>query len=127
MRDPWIGPGANGSPGQAARKVDTRPPTPILLIEDNTQFAALVECILETGSTRFTVHHTETLEAGLEHLGTADVSLVMLDLTLPDSVGRETFDRVRAAAPGVPVIVEAGWMTRRSPSRRCGRAPRITW
>jgi sigma-B regulation protein RsbU (phosphoserine phosphatase) len=36
------------------------------------------------------------------------VSLVLLDLTLPDSIGLETFATLHAAAPEVPIIVLSG-------------------
>ncbi|HEX9781091.1 MAG TPA: response regulator, partial [bacterium] len=41
----------------------------------------------------------------LERLGGGGVDLVLLDLTLSDSLGLETFDRVRAASPAVPVVL----------------------
>ncbi len=101
MTDPWTG--RSGKPA-----VEAKQPIPILLIEDSAEFAALVECILDTGDIRFAVHHVDTLSAGLERLATEDSALVLLDLTLADSVGRVTFERVRAAAPGVPIIVLSG-------------------
>ncbi len=95
---------------RGARSSQTSPavPIPILLIEDNLEFAGLVEAILGTGSIAFKVHCADKLQAGLEILATEEIALVLCDLTLEDSSGRETFDRVRTAAPGVPVIVLSG-------------------
>jgi PAS domain S-box-containing protein len=45
------------------------------------------------------------LSAGLERLEIGDVDAVLLDLNLPDSSGVETFNRVRACAPNIPIVL----------------------
>ena len=39
----------------------------------------------------------------------AEVSLVLLDLTMPELGGEETFRRIHAAWPGLPVILSSGF------------------
>ena len=68
----------------------------------------MVEATLDTGNIRFQVYHADRLSTGLDRLAATEVALVLLDLTLADSAGRETFDHIRKAAPGVPVIVLSG-------------------
>lgn len=50
----------------------------------------------------------DRLSHGLDELSRSDVDLVLLDRTLPDSSGLETFDRLHAAAPTTPVVVLSG-------------------
>ena len=50
----------------------------------------------------------DRLSQALEHLSNVETALVLLDLSLPDSVGLETFSRVYAHSPAVPIIVLTG-------------------
>src|SRR3989440_3451959 len=56
----------------------------------------------------FTVHFADRLAKGLEHLSAGEMALVILDLSLPDSYGLETFTKVYAHSPAVPIIVLTG-------------------
>jgi len=56
----------------------------------------------------FQVHCADRLSRGLEHLAGGETGLVLLDLSLPDSMGLETFSRVYAHSPAVPIIVLTG-------------------
>jgi len=82
----------------------------ILLVEDSASDAVLLQEGLEQNDLghlfRFT--HTETLKDALEHLRQAPFDLLLLDLTLPDSTGQETYLRARAAAPHLPIVVLTG-------------------
>jgi signal transduction histidine kinase/DNA-binding response OmpR family regulator len=82
-------------------------PADILLVEDNPGDARLVrELLREQASHRITV--APTLREGLEHAAGASFRAVLLDLGLPDSQGLETFTRLQAAAPHLPVVVLTG-------------------
>jgi PAS domain S-box-containing protein len=82
-------------------------PLSVLLIEDNPGDARLIrEMLADVPAGRVRLQHAERLAAGLERLDSADV--VLLDLSLPDSHGLETFQRLRDAAPRVPVVVLTG-------------------
>ena len=81
----------------------------VLLIEDNPGDARLIrEMIAEDERTPFTVHAADRLAKGLELLSGGETALVILDLTLPDSHGLDTFAKVYAHSPAVPIIVLTG-------------------
>lgn len=56
----------------------------------------------------FDLEWAEQLYTGLERLAEGDIGLVLLDLSLPDSWGLETFAKTSAQAPRVPIIVLIG-------------------
>ena len=81
----------------------------VLLIEDNPGDARLIrEMLAEDPDVPFTVHCAERLAHGLAHLSRGGTALVLLDLSLPDSMGLETFAKVYAHSPLVPIIVLTG-------------------
>jgi diguanylate cyclase (GGDEF)-like protein len=81
----------------------------VLLIEDNAGDARLIrEMLGEDPDAPFTLHCAERLSLGLEHLAAGETALVLLDLSLPDSFGLETFAKVYAHSPTVPIIVLTG-------------------
>ena len=81
----------------------------VLLIEDNPGDARLIQAMIEEEEgAPFVLHFADRLSRGLEHLSAGETSLVLLDLSLPDSFGLETFAKVYAHAPTVPIIVLTG-------------------
>jgi signal transduction histidine kinase len=82
----------------------------ILLVEDSPSDAVLLQEGLRQNDLgnlfRFT--HVETLKDGLEQLRRSPFDLLLLDLSLPDSTGPETYLRVRATVPQVPIVVLTG-------------------
>jgi diguanylate cyclase (GGDEF)-like protein len=81
----------------------------VLLIEDNPGDARLIkEALAESSATRFQVEVVQTLADGLVRLAEEDIDAALIDLSLPDSVGLETFHRARAGAEGIPIIVLTG-------------------
>jgi serine phosphatase RsbU (regulator of sigma subunit) len=80
-----------------------------LLIEDNPGDARLIELMLQdAGGEAFEVRHVDRLEDGLRELGNGNVDVVLSDLSVPDSNGLDTFIRLHARAPHVPIIVLSG-------------------
>jgi signal transduction histidine kinase len=78
----------------------------VLLVDDSPSDAVLVqESLTHDGLGHFEFTHAETLAEGLEHMRLANFDVTLLDMTLPDSSGPETFLRARAAAPTVPIVV----------------------
>src|SRR5262249_6486960 len=57
---------------------------------------------------RYDVRHAPTLALGLEHLRRSRVDVLLLDLGLPDSEGRESVARLREFDERVPVVVFTG-------------------
>ena len=81
----------------------------VLLIEDNPGDERLIrEMIGEDPHAPFTLHCADRLAKGLEHLSGGETALVILDLALPDSAGLDTFAKVYAHSPAVPIIVLTG-------------------
>jgi diguanylate cyclase (GGDEF)-like protein len=80
--------------------------TRVLLIEDDPQYAGLIQNILEkkVGSS-LSLTHADRLSTGLECLGEGGVDVVLLDLTLPDSWGLDTLRKTNAHAPEVPIVM----------------------
>ena len=79
----------------------------VLLIEDDPDYAGLVQQWLAATADEgaFVLNWTDSLAAGLERLAQGGVDVVLLDLSLPDSTGVDTFIATRAHAPGIPVII----------------------
>ena len=78
----------------------------ILLIEDNREYAWMLELTLsQSRSARYELVHVEQLQQALTCLEAEAYDLVLLDLTLPDSQGYASFAQVLACAPRIPVIV----------------------
>jgi len=85
-------------------------PIHVLLIEDNEEHAAFFSQLLASSDAvaHFRLQSATTLEEGLIHLRGNNVQLVLLDLTLPDSDGLETFIHVLEAVPDVAIVVLSG-------------------
>mgnify|MGYP001605582465 CR=1 FL=1 len=78
----------------------------VLLIEDETQYAYMLQKrFAKNMKPIFDVSHAGDLQKGLGHLARGGVDVALLDLSLPDSQGIDTFLSVQAQAPGVPVVV----------------------
>ena len=81
----------------------------VLLIEDTDGDARLVKNYLQRAEhLKFSLEHVDRLGKGLERLQEGGIDVVLLDLTLPDSQGIDTFERAVVAAPDVPIIVMTG-------------------
>jgi PAS domain S-box-containing protein len=87
----------------------TNRPMRILMIEDNPGDARLLrEYLAEAGPDRFVILQADRLAGGLVYLSQPGIDVVLLDLTLPDSDGVETLNRLQAHAASVPVVVLTG-------------------
>lgn len=81
----------------------------LLLIEDHRADAVLVQELLrEDLSRHYRLTHAESLAAAEKHLAADRFDVALVDLGLPDAVGRETFDRVKALAPDLPLVIHTG-------------------
>jgi serine phosphatase RsbU (regulator of sigma subunit) len=79
----------------------------VLLVEDDDGDALIVEDLLERGSLNVKLVRGRTVREALGRLS-GEIDCVLLDLGLPDGLGLDTVGRVRAAAPGIAVIVLTG-------------------
>ncbi|MFQ5979960.1 MAG: response regulator [Candidatus Heimdallarchaeota archaeon] len=81
----------------------------VLLVEDNPGDARLIQNMLSKASiATFNLLSAERLSAGFDHLSSGDIDVILLDLTLPDSHGLETFVKMHKQAQNVPIIVLTG-------------------
>ena len=82
--------------------------TSILIIEDNLGDAKLIQTYLKDASVKEDVIHAKTLFDGVDAMKNSIISLVLLDLTLPDSTGFKTLSNFLEKGFEVPVIVLTG-------------------
>ncbi|MFH1440475.1 MAG: ATP-binding protein [Candidatus Omnitrophota bacterium] len=78
----------------------------ILLVEDNPGDVRLIRDLLEQEvPASFEITHVELLQEVLKIIDKEEFGLVLLDLNLPDSRGLDTFQRVYAEVPEVPIVI----------------------
>jgi len=81
----------------------------VLLIEDNEDDAILIrEMLAGKEDLGIKLEWVDRLSRGLTQLAPGEIDLVLLDLSLPDAHGLETFDTVQAHAQDVPIVVLTG-------------------
>ncbi|MCX7627881.1 MAG: EAL domain-containing protein [Methylophilaceae bacterium] len=80
----------------------------ILLVEDNPGDARLLTLMLQEASPEHRLVHVDSLARALETVRGMPYDVILLDLSLPDSHGYQTFWRMHEAAPGMPIIVMTG-------------------
>lgn len=81
----------------------------ILLVEDNPGDARLLqETFREIIDINFELTHVQQLSDVAGQLAKFNFDAILLDLSLPDSQGVETVEKVLSAAPSLPIIVLTG-------------------
>jgi serine phosphatase RsbU (regulator of sigma subunit) len=95
-------PGSGGSPARAART-----DLSVLLVEDDDGDALIVEDLLEGALPGARLTRARTFGEALAKLAN-HIDCLLLDLKLPDAEGLDTVVRLRAQAPGIPLIVLTG-------------------
>ena len=81
----------------------------VLLIEDNPGDARLIrENLADSGVARFEVTTVGRLSQGLTQLREAAFDVLLLDLSLPDSQGFDTFTTTLGQGSDVPIVVLTG-------------------
>jgi serine phosphatase RsbU (regulator of sigma subunit) len=93
----------SGGPTTAATRDDLN----VLLVEDDDGDALIVEDLLEGALPGARLTRARTFAQALATLED-DIDCLLLDLKLPDAEGLDTVVRLRAQAPGVPLIVLTG-------------------
>jgi PAS domain S-box-containing protein len=83
--------------------------TKVLLIEDNPGDVRLIqEMLAQSAQDGYQLECADRLSKGLKRLGMGGIDLVLLDLGLPDSQGLDTFNKVHAQVPAVPIVLLTG-------------------
>ncbi|MGA1870510.1 MAG: PAS domain S-box protein [bacterium] len=81
----------------------------ILLIEDNPGDARLIREILsQAHDVVFDITWATYLDKGLGHLSSESFDGILLDLSLQDSFGIETFVKLKKQAPQIPILILTG-------------------
>ncbi len=84
-------------------------PIHVLLIEDNPGDARLiVEMLKEADEKAFSVECAESLATAFDKLSKQVADVVLLDLSLPDSHGLDTFFRFQSEHPKLPTVILTG-------------------
>jgi two-component system, cell cycle response regulator len=81
----------------------------VLLVEDNPAEAFVARRILaDAEDPSPTVETEDRLAGAIQRLARGGVDVIVLDLSLPDSEGLDSFERLRREAPGVPLVILSG-------------------
>ena len=81
----------------------------LLLIDNNPEHAdVFLAAVSNAGNGPFFGEWARTFAEGLERLKGPRIWAVFVSLSLPDSQGLETYDRLAERAPGVPILVLGG-------------------
>jgi signal transduction histidine kinase len=87
----------------------------VLLVEDNLADADLIRDAFEDAAldptlsgAAFELVQVDRLRAGMERMLAGDVDVALVDLSLPDSQGLETFVRLQRTSPTTPIVVLSG-------------------
>ncbi len=81
----------------------------ILLVEDDPGYARLItEMSKGVKGAELVMRHAGLLMEGINILAEQKIDVVLLDLTLPDSEGLDTFLRIKGMVPETPIVVLTG-------------------
>ncbi|MCB1099411.1 MAG: response regulator [Verrucomicrobiae bacterium] len=85
-------------------------PTRILVVEDNPgDYRLIAECFRESIQRMpAEITNAATLTDALAILSNRETDIVLLDLSLPDSFGLDTFRSINKIAPKLPIVVLSG-------------------
>ncbi len=76
----------------------------LVLTDDPADAQALNEVLCKARDGPFEIEWLRKLSAGLERIRAEDIDAILVDLSLPDSNGIATFDRLFAAVPHIPIM-----------------------
>jgi signal transduction histidine kinase len=81
----------------------------ILLVEDSASDIALIEAALaQSGFIHYSLHKTRLLREAIHLLETEAFDVVLLDFTLPDTIGFNGLLSLQSVAPSLPIIMVTG-------------------
>jgi PAS domain S-box-containing protein len=81
----------------------------VLLVEDSIPDARMIRRVFAARpDAPWTVAHVDRLQSALAYLADHEVALILLDLSLPDSMGFNTIEVILQQAPQVPIVVLTG-------------------
>jgi diguanylate cyclase (GGDEF)-like protein/PAS domain S-box-containing protein len=77
----------------------------LIITGDDGDAKALVDVLAKDRFGSFETERVTQLSDGLRRIGKNDIDAIMVDLSLPDSRGIDTFDKLFAAAPHTPILM----------------------
>jgi two-component system, cell cycle sensor histidine kinase and response regulator CckA len=81
----------------------------VLLVEDNPIDARVLRnSLAKVDGQSFGITHVDSLQKALLELASESYDVILLDLSLPDAHGLETFTSVQQTASGVAIVVLTG-------------------
>ena len=85
----------------------------ILMVEDDSLDAeevirTLAIKLTDTDSQKYDVRHVSTLTRGLKALDCEQFDLILLDMGLPDASETESFEKIYALTPHIPIVMITG-------------------
>jgi len=103
---------ANTTPSprlQAPAGIAGERPIRVLLVEDDPEDALLLrDAVADAQLARFEWSEVETLADAIQRLRGQPFDVALVDLSLPDSRGLNTFESLRGAGPKVPIVILTG-------------------
>lgn len=80
----------------------------ILLVEDNSSDAYMVNNLMNFAGGNYTVTHVENQSQAIETLKKSEFDVCLLDLSLPDASGFSALIDIQEKAPTMPVLILTG-------------------
>lgn len=81
----------------------------VLLIEDNDADARFIsEMFKEIQKPEYEIARVSKLNDGFKYLEDHPIDILLLDLSLPDSIGLETFEKAHSQDPKLPIVILSG-------------------
>ena len=83
----------------------------VLLVEDNPGDARLIKEMLASPAydgVTYQLSQVETLSVAVQVCSNNPIEVILLDLNLPDSTGRETLESLNGMFPQIPIVVLTG-------------------
>ncbi len=81
----------------------------ILIVEDNTgDFLLIQQMLNESRDFSKDIIHVTSLQDAISSVEASDPDVILLDLSLPDSYGFDSFQRLNAVNPSIPILILSG-------------------
>ncbi|MFU8772157.1 MAG: diguanylate cyclase [Anaerolineales bacterium] len=80
-------------------------PIKILVIEDDIEYASMLQVLFETKIEQFEPSHVDSIERAIDHLREEQADVILMDLFLQDCSGLDSFLEIHANAPDIPIVV----------------------
>jgi two-component system, cell cycle response regulator len=80
-------------------------PIKILIVEEDLEFASMLQILFETKVDLFEPTHVDSIENAIDHLRQGKTDIILMDLSQAGNDGLEAFLEIHAQAPEIPIVV----------------------